>query len=288
MDDPGTSFQLPHRREPVVRPLHWLAAPFAAFFRHRDLTRELTKREILGRYRGASFGLLWSLFNPLLVLAVYTVAFGGILKSRWPQQGNHDVPFGLIIFVGIIVHGLFAECFSIAPRLMVQNANYVKKVVFPLDLLVWPLVLSALFHTMMSSVVFLLLGALMYGHFSPLAILLPIVLVPLVLLTVAVCWVVASLGVYFRDIGLVTPVVSTALFFLSSAIVPLQSVPPHFRIFFQLNPLTFFIDQARMVTLWGQWPDWAQLGEFLLIGLVACYLANLWFRKVSKGFADVL
>lgn len=262
--------------------------PFAAFGRHRNLTRELVRNEILGRYRGASFGMLWSLFSPFLMLVVYTIAFGSILKGRWPQVGDTHAEFGLVIFVGIFVHGFFGECFSRAPKLMLENANYVKRVVFPLDILPWTMVLTALFHLAMNVLVFCLLSFFVYQQLSPLVVLLPLVLAPLALLTVAVSWVVASLGVYLRDIAQVVPVASTALFFLSSAIIPVEAVPERYQVVFRLNPLTFFIDQAREVALWGRQPDWATLGAYALGGLVAVFLAHAWFRRTSRGFADVL
>lgn len=262
--------------------------PFSAFGRHRNLTRELVRNEILGRYRGASFGMLWSLLSPFLMLIVYTIAFGSILKGRWPQVGETHAEFGLVIFVGIFVHGFFGECFTRSPRLMLEHANYVKRVVFPLDILPWTMVLSALFHLAMNVLVFCLLSFFVYRQLSPLVVLLPVVLAPLVLLTVSVCWVASSLGVYLRDIVQVVPVVSTAMFFLSSAIVPVHAVPEKYQLLFHLNPLTFFIDQARAVALWGRQPDWAGLGLYALAGLVAVFATHAWFRRTSRGFADVL
>ena len=262
--------------------------PFAAFGRHRNLTRELVRNEVLGRYRGATFGMLWSLLSPFLMLLVYTIAFGSILKGRWPQTGDTHAEFGLVIFVGIFVHGFFGECFTRAPRLMLENANYVKRVVFPLDILPWTMVLAALFHLGMNVLVFCLLSLFVYQQLSPLVVLLPMVLLPLVLFTVAVSWVVSSLGAYLRDIAQVAPVMSTAMFFMSSAIVPIDAVPEQYQLVFKLNPLTFFINQAREVALWGRQPDWIALGWWALAGLAAVFVAHAWFRRTSKGFADVL
>jgi len=262
--------------------------PFSAFTRHWDLTRELARNDILGRYRGANFGLLWSLISPFLMLVVYTLAFGGILKGRWPQAPDSNAEFSLIMFLGIIVHGFFAECFTRSPRLMLEHASYVKRVVFPLEILPWSMVLSALFHTGMNLAVFCLLSFLVYHQLSAHVVLLPLVLLPLVLLTVAMSWLMASLGVYLRDIAQVAPVVATAMFFLSSAIIPPQAVPEQYRLVFELNPLTFFIDQARAVALWGQQPDWIGLAWYAVGGLVAAILAHAWFRRTSLGFADVL
>src|SRR5690606_22172128 len=138
------------------------------------------------------------------------------------------------------------------------------------------MVLAGLFHLAMNVLVFCLLSFFVYAQLSPLVVLLPVVLAPLVLVTVAVSWVMASLGVYLRDIAQVAPVVSTAMFFLSSAIIPVDAVPPQYQTVFRLNPLTFFIDQARAVALWGQAPDWAGLGAYALGGLVAVFAAHAW------------
>lgn len=271
-----------------LRLVRRLGAPFAALGEHWNLTRELTRRDILGRYRGANFGVFWSLLGPLMMLAIYTIAFGHILGSRWKTASGDDAAFGIVLFLGLIVHGFFAECFSRSPRLMVDNTNYVKRVVFPLHILSWSVVLSALFHMAMNLAVFVVLSVVVYGKFSFYIILVPLVIAPLLLLTVSVCWVVASLGVYMRDITQAVPLVVTALLFLSSAIVPVDILPERYRIIFELNPLTFFIDQVRDVALWGRLPDWSGLGVYALGSLAAIYLAYAWFRATSKGFADVL
>ena len=269
-------------------PLKSLLGPFAAFTRHWNLTRELTRRDILGRYRGANFGLLWSLIGPLMMLGIYTVAFGQILGSRWNQASGDTAAFAMVLFLGILVHGFFAECFARAPRQMVDNSNYVKRIVFPLHVLSWSVALSAMFHMAMNLLVFLVLNALLYDNVSPYAFLAPLVLAPLVLMTVAASWVMASLGVYVRDITQAVPVIVTAMLFLSSAIVPVDALPPHYQTIFALNPLTFFIDEVRNVALWGRLPDWQGLGIRAVVGLVALYGAYGWFRFTSKGFADVL
>lgn len=272
----------------LIRAQRFLSGPFDSFGRYRDLTRELTRRDILGRYRGANFGLLWSLIGPLMMLVIYTVAFGAILGSRWNQPTGEIAAFGMVLFIGILVHGFFAECFSRSPRLMIDNSNYVKRVIFPLHVLPWSVVLSALFHMAMNLVVFALLNAALYGKFSPYIVLAPIVVVPLVLMTVSVCWVMASLGVYLRDISQAVPVIVTAMLFLSSAIVPVDSLPPRYQLIFRLNPLTFFIDEMRDVALWGRLPDFSGLLLRAVVALVLLYVSYAWFRFTSRGFADVL
>ncbi len=265
-----------------------LATPVDAILRYRSLTKELTKREILGRYRGASFGLLWALISPFLMLMVYTLAFGYILKSRWPGTSGSTMDFTLILFVGLIIHGFFAECLTRAPQLILSNANYVKKVVFPLHILPWSMSLSAIFHLGMNLVVLVLMKVFLHGELHATTLLLPVILLPLFILVLGVGWLVSALGVFLRDIGQVVGVLATALLFLSSAIVPVQALPDNFRWIFNANPLTFIIDQARELVIWGRSPDWSTLVLYTCCALAFSFLAFLVFQKMRRGFADVL
>jgi len=265
-----------------------ITGPFYSAIRHRSLIAELAKREILGRYRGANFGLLWALISPFLMLAVYTLAFGSILKSRWPQSASGIHDFALILFVGLIIHGFLAECISRAPTLIVHNPNYVKRVIFPLEVLPWPMVLSALFHLMTNLLAFLVLEIAVDHQFVWQVVLFPLTVAPLVILVLGLSWWLSALGVYFRDIGQITGVLVTALLFTSTAIMPISSVSPGVRWLFELNPLSFIIDQSREVALWGNMPDWAGLGLYALGAMVFTYLGFLVFMTARKGFADVL
>ncbi|AOX62842.1 MULTISPECIES: ABC transporter permease [unclassified Stenotrophomonas] len=260
----------------------------SVFGKNRSLAYELTQREVLGRYRGASFGLLWSLISPFLMLLVYTLAFGFVMKGRWPGSSGSTTDFALILFAGLTVHGFFAECFIRAPQLIVGNTGYVKRVVFPLDILVWSMTFSALFHLAMNMVVLLILYVCVKGNIHPTALLLPVVLAPLVILTVGVGWAVSALGVYLRDIGQIAGVVATAMLFLSSAIIPVESVPESYRIVFELNPLTFIINQVREVVIWGRLPDWTGLAIYTVIACAIAFIGHRIFTKLRVGFADVL
>ncbi|WP_155951974.1 ABC transporter permease [Pseudoxanthomonas suwonensis] len=264
-------------------------SPFPpAFFQYRSLLVELTKREILGRYRGATIGMFWSLISPFLMLMVYTLAFGYILRSRWPGTSGSTTDFALILFVGLIIHGFFAECLIRAPQLVLSNPSYVKRVVFPLELLTCSMALTALFHFGMNSLVLVALKWFWHGDLSWHVLLLPIVVAPLVILAIAVGWFLSALGVYLRDIGQIVGVLATAMLFLSSAIVPVQSVPENYRWVFYANPLTLIIDQAREVVIWGRMPDWGALGLYTVCVTVLAILALGLFRRMRGGFGDVL
>ena len=254
----------------------------------RSLLAELTKREILGRYRGASIGLLWSLISPFLMLMVYTLAFGYILRSRWPGTSGSTADFALILFVGLVVHGFFAECLTRAPQLVLSNPGYVKRVVFPLEILACSMTLTALFHLAMNLVVLVALKWFWHGELYWHMLLLPLVIAPLAILTVAVGWFLSALGVYLRDISQFVGVLATAMLFLSSAISPLESLPEDYRWVFRANPLTLIIDQAREVVIWGRMPDWTALGIYTACVSGLALLALAFFRRMRGGFADVL
>ncbi|GAB2587005.1 ABC transporter permease [Dyella jejuensis] len=242
----------------------------------------------MGRYRGASFGLFWSLISPFLMLMVYSFAFGFVMKSRWPQAAQGHVHYSIILFVGLIVHGFFAECLNRSPHLITSNTNFVKRVIFPLEILPWPMVASALFHTLMNFVVFLALHIVLDHTVVWTIVFLPLVLLPLVLLTLGVSWLLAALGVYLRDISQITGVLATAMLFLSTAMFPIDALPPQYRWLLLINPLSFIIDQERNVALWGILPNWIGLGIYTLFASAALYLGYTVFRLTRRGFADVI
>jgi len=268
--------------------LRALRAPFSALIEHRSLTWELAKRDVLGRYRGASFGLLWALISPFLMLLIYTFAFGTVMGSRWPEVESGGASFAIVLFAALLVHGFFAECLIKAPMLVAGQPNFVKRVVFPLDVLPWPMVISAAFHALANLLVFLVLQLVLDGGVQATALWFPLVLLPLAIAGLAAGWALAALGVYLRDIGQVTPLLSVALLFLSSAIVPPSVVPDAYRWVFELNPLSFIMEQSRDVLVRGLMPDFGGLALYAAVSLVLACIARALFGRLRRGFADVL
>lgn len=257
--------------------------------RQRPLIWELTKRELVGRYRGSMLGILWSFFYPLLLLSVYSFVFGEILSVRWGQQQDHSpVGFALVLFTGLIVYNFFAECVNRAPTLILENVGYVKKVVFPLEILPWVSVITAFLHTLASLIVLLLF---MLFIDQPLVATLPLCifsLLPLVFFILALQWVLASLGVFLRDIHQIVGVATTALMFLSPIFYPVEAVPEGMRWLIELNPLTTVIENFRSLALWGVLPDMWLYFYQLLGAIILAWGGFVWFQKTRKGFADVL
>lgn len=249
----------------------------------------MTKREVIGRYRGSVFGILWSLFNPILLLIVYTFVFSIIFKARWGVDlGGGKSEFAMILFAGMITHALFAECVNRAPTLILGNANYVKKVVFPLEILPWIAMGSALFHALISVFVLVVFNMAINMSVHLTSILFPLTLLPLIIFTMGVSWFLASLGVYLRDLGHVIGLFTTILLFLSPIFYPVSAVPEEYRWAIYLNPLTFIIEQMRATLLWGKPPDFAGLGVYLAVSMIVAWVGFWWFQRTRRGFADVV
>ena len=261
---------------------------FGSLWKNRLLITQMTKREVIGRYRGSVMGLTWSFFNPILMLAVYTFVFSEIFKARWVGVDTGQGGFAILVFVGMIVHGLFAECANRAPSLIMNNNNYVKKVVFPLEILPVITLGSALFHSCISLLVLLIAQLLIAHTIYWSALLFPLILVPLILGTLGISWFLASLGVFLRDVGQVITVLTTVLMFLSPVLYPVAALPEVYRPWLQLNPLTYVIEESRNVLLYGNMPDWGSLSAAILISIIIAVVGFWFFQKTRKGFADVI
>lgn len=262
-----------------------------AIWSHRKLAWEMAKREVYSRYRGSVAGVAWSFFYPVMMLGVYTFVFGVIFRSRWTGSMGDGLPmpeFALVLFAGLIVYGLFSECIVRAPGLVVSNVQFVKKVVFPLEILPVSSVLAALFHMLVSLVVLFCAMLLIQGYIPPTALLAPLVLLPMVIATLGISWFLAASGVYLRDLSQFMPMVSTVLLFMSPVFYPISAIPEKFRHLVYLNPITGLVDAARDVLVFGRLPDWTGLSIQYAIATSIAILGLAWFRFTRKGFADVL
>ena len=256
---------------------------------HRHLIISLARHEIIARYRGSVFGMLWSFLNPIFMLAVYTFVFSVVFKARWGMGvSGSRAEFALMLFAGLLVFNLFAECISSAPSLIISNTTYVKKVVFPLEILPWVSLGSALFNAAIGFFVWLVFSLFVFG-LPPLSMLLmPIVLLPLLLFIVGLSWFLASLGVYLRDVSQVVGIVVTALMFLTPIFYPLSAIPKSYHIYIYLNPLTFIVEQVRNLLVFGQGLDLVGYVLLTMLSFLVAWLGYVWFQKTRKGFADVL
>lgn len=274
----------PHLRQPTS-----LLAMIKTIWRHRALILQMTARDVVGRYRGSFMGLAWSFFNPLIMLLVYTFVFTTVFHSRWVENTNPDkVSFAIVLFVGMIVFAIFADNINRAPTYIISNANYVKRVVFPLEILPVIGMGASIFHAFVSLLVWLSAYVILVGVPPVTAFLLPLVILPFVVGILGISWFLASVGVFLRDVGQTVGILTTAMMFLSPVFYSFDNLPERFKPLVMSNPATFIIEQARAVLVWGRVPDWGGLGIYGLVSIFVAWCGFWWFQKTRSGFADVL
>lgn len=249
---------------------------------------QMARRDVIGRYRGSFIGLLWSFFNPLLMLGVYTFVFGLIFKSRWSDQVSGHFEFAVVLFAGLNVNSMFAECANRAPTLIVENTNFVKKVVFPLETLSWSTMGSALFHLLVSTVVLLVFSLGVRGTVPWTVIYFPVVVAVFVPFVAGMIWLLSSLGVFLRDLKQAIGIITTMTMFLAPIFYPQTLIPLPYRDLLYLNPLTAIVNASRDVLVWGHAPNWGILALYAVVSCLFAWGSFCWFERTRKGFADVL
>ncbi|WP_243039092.1 ABC transporter permease [Dyella sedimenti] len=269
-----------------VAPRWYLLAPLSVLLQNRSLYVRLVSRDVELRYKGSMLGVVWSMINPLALLAVFSFVFGVVMRARWGESGS--VNFSLLIYSGLVLFILLSDVINKAPLLIIQNSNYVKKVVFPLEVLPAVTVGSALVNLALALLI-LLVGQLWFGGgITWTWLLLPVVLAPFVMMNLGLVFFLSSLGVYLRDIAQLTGIVVMVLMYMSPILYPVSMVPEEYRPWLSLNPLSIPVSALREITLYGQMPDWAALGIYALVSYVMLIAGFWWFHRTKNGFADVI
>lgn len=263
--------------------------PFATdLWTHRELLWQFTLRNVELRHKGSHLGLVWSFLNPLLMLGLYVLVFGYIFDGSFgilPDETRVDYALG--IFLGLTLYHFVSEVLGTAPSIIVGNPNFVKKVVFPLEILPAANVGGAVIH-MLISLGLVLLSLLIFGHLFPAGVLwLPVILLPLILLGLGLAWIISALGVFFRDFSQVVQFVSMALLWASAVFFSAQQYPAAW-VYLRFNPVLLAIDLARDAVLWNRPLHLQHLGYLYAVSLAVCYLGHLAFRRMKPAFADVL
>ena len=272
-------------------PSFWLGP--VVIFRHlwglRPLIWLMTCRDVQGRYRGAFLGAALPFFQPLVMLAVYTFVFSEIFNARWGIDADASkTSFALILFLGLITFRIISEMINTAPELVTRHANFVKKVVFPLEILPVVRLLSILVDVGVSLIV-LLIGVALFRHpVFPEGLLLPIIWLPLIFLSMSCGYLFAAVGVFFRDLRALAGIITTFLFFSSAIFFPMSRVPERFQIFFSINPVAVFVECSRKLVFWGELPDIYGYCLWLLLSVVMWSLSVALFMRFKKAFADVI
>lgn len=271
-------------------PLKIIPSPMFVLWHNRRLILLLTVRELGSRFAGALFGRLWLFIAPLVMLGMYAYFFGEILQAKWSIGGGEDslTSFAMLIFSGLIIHQFFSECLIKAPDLVLSNPNYVKKVIFPLEILAVVTLLSAVIQLFIGSFILLLVFAIKNQVVSYSWLFFPLVCLPLFLLTIGLVWIFAALGVFLRDLRQVMQFVSTLTLFMSPVFYPMDRLPEQLQFLTYVNPLIIAIEQTRMVIFQGVPPDWIVLGGYSAASLLIFLIGYYFFMRSKSAFADVL
>lgn len=265
-----------------------LFRPVAIAFQHRALLNQLVRRELGNRYRATLLGGLWSLLNPLLMLTLYTFVFKVIFKARWPDLGNTNIEFASVLFIGLLLHSFLAEVLVRSSTVIVENTNYVKKIVFPLPVLAWSIALTAFINMLLGFAVLLVFMLVTAKPISFSLLVFPLVLIPFLALALGLSWILAAIAVYFRDLALIIPPFMTIILFSSTTFFPLEFAPASIQPILCFNPLTIIIDSMRELLIYGRLPDFGLLAVYSLVAILILWIGFCLFKKLSRGFSDVL
>lgn len=261
----------------------------SGLFSHKYLFLQMLTREIQQRYRGSQLGFLWAFVYPILMLLVYTFVFGFVMKAKWGVPGQDNLDFGIILFAGLLCHSFLAEVLVGSVTLISGNAQFVKKVVFPLEILSLISIANALFHMLLGVCILLVIFLLSGNQLHMTALLAPIVLLPFVVFLLGASWFVSVLGVYVRDLSQVMGVFMTVLLFMGPIVYPFSLIPEPLQAYvYWMNPLTVIVEQFRAVVLFGQMPNWHDLGVYTLGAFCMLFIGHWFFKRTREGFADVI
>ncbi len=254
----------------------------------RALLKQLMVRDFTARYKSGALGLAWTMINPLLMLALYSFVFVAVFQMRWGVNDTSGHNFILLLFTGILVHGLFSEFVTRSPTLIISNPAYVKKVVFPLELIPITPLLSAIVNFSLGMILVLLMQVWVNGEISIYTLLMPLIIAPFVILLLGISFIFSSLGVYFRDLSQISGLISTIAIFASPVLFPMENVPEKYRNLLYLNPITLVVEQLREMVILGQLPNLLHTMIYAAISILIFLLGLVWFKIVKKGFSDVL
>ena len=261
--------------------------PLGGIIRHRALIRSMVKRDILSRYRGSFADVFWTVLNPLLLTLTYFFVFGVVLQSRLGGDQSRT-GFALYFLAGMLPWFAFSEALARAPYLILEHRNFVKKLVFPVEILPVNASIGGLITEAFALLVFLIALIWIRGGIPLTAAWLPAVLIPQMMFTMGLAWALAAVSVYVRDLAHVIGFVLTLWFFLTPICYPEAALPDAAAAILTKNPVYALVRAYRMLLLEGQVPSWSMLLKLWLVGGAAFVAGHAIFHKLRKSFADVI
>lgn len=262
--------------------------PLASLWRHRQLYRRLLNRDILATVRGSVLGLAWVVLIPLILVTIYTFIFGVVLSSTWSAPTSTPLEVPLIFFAGLGLFGFFMEVISRSPAAVRDNDVYVKKVVFPLDMLAWVLVGTSLFKYLINFALLLFFLLLLTGGIPAKVLLVPVLLLPFLIMTLGIAWMFAAIGTYVRDLTHFIQALGPIILFGSPVFYAVQQVPESFRWIYMLNPLSFILESLRSLLFFDTMFSFLGLAVYTLVAIIVYATGFAFFQRLRPGFADVV
>lgn len=259
-----------------------------------DLLWQLVRRDVSTRYKGSVFGVFWALLTPLFLLVLFTLVFGSLFRMRWPadvpgrQDSSDLLSFAVIMFAGLVAFTLFSDVMGRALSLILANKNYVTKVLFPLELLPMVVLGSALFQFLVAFGVLVVATIMAFGAIPTTIVAFPLVLFPFCIMILGLGYLLAALGVFFRDIGQIIANLLTGILFLSPIFYARSSLPDNFATGMLFNPVTIPVEQFRALLVFGQWPDLFMLTVYTAASLLVLAVGFGAFSLHRRGFADIV
>lgn len=257
-------------------------------YKNGYLLRQLVKKDIQQRYQGSILGMLWSFIVPILMLVIYTFVFSEVFQAKWDIDTSDKYQFALVLFCGLSAFNMVAEVMNRSTILIVSNTNYVKKVIFPLEILPVVITCSALFNCVISFAILIVAKLVLYHNVSSTLYLIILAMIPLIVMSVGLGLFISALSVYLKDVGNIISVLVTVLMYMSPVFFPLSAVPEKFRGICEANPMTYIIENFRNVVLHGKCLDWKFYGISCVVALGIYLFGKVVFMRAKEGFADVL
>lgn len=257
-------------------------------YKNNYLLRQLIKKDIQQRYQGSVLGMLWSFIVPLLMLVIYTFVFSEVFQAKWDINTDDKYQFALVLFCGLTAFNMVGEVMNRSTVLIASNTNYVKKVIFPLEILPVVTVFSALFNAVIGFMILIVAQLVIYHTVSVTIYLVFLALIPLVILCIGLGLLISAISVYLKDVNNFVSVLVTVLMYMSPVFFPLTSVPENFKFICEVNPLTYIIENFRNVVLYGRSLDWKYYGISCIVAVAVYLLGKVVFMRAKEGFADVL
>ncbi len=252
------------------------------------LLKQLVKKDIQQKYQGSVLGVLWTFIVPILMLVIYTFIFSEVFQAKWDIDTSDKYQFAMVLFCGLCAFNLVGEVMNRSTVLIASNTNYVKKVIFPLEMLPVVITLSSLFTCVISFVILIAAKLILYHNVSKTLYMIFPMFIPLVILAVGLSLLISAISVYLKDVGNAISVIVTILMYLSPVFFPLSAVPENFRGICEINPMTYIIENFRNVVLYGEMINWKYYGISCLVAIAFYLIGKTVFMRAKEGFADVL